>query len=139
MKKNQKGQAVLPLVLFIGAIIFEIVLTGTFINSLLSDLGKGQRLGLRAFSLAQSGIKDAFIKVSRNKEYLTIGQFRNYQINTDGEVVTVEISRLYEHSYFITSTAVAGNRKSRLVAEIYVDPKTGLVSLASFKEVSLSN
>ena len=66
---KERGQITLPFILLVGGIIVEIAIAGLFTAYFLSSANLGERLATRAASAAYSGIQDAMVKITRNKEF----------------------------------------------------------------------
>ena len=69
VKLNSNGQATLSFILLAGGIILEIAIAGSFITYFLSASGLSERLSARAYVAAEAGIRDAQIKITRNKDF----------------------------------------------------------------------
>lgn len=140
LPERQCGQATLSFVLLVGGIIMEIAIAGSLITYFLSTTGLGERVSLRALAAASTGVHDAELKITRNKEFAA-GTF-NYTITLENESAVVNISRIIDsgsgsYIYTITSTGSASTRKRKLVATLVVDQITGLSQLQSFREQPL--
>jgi hypothetical protein len=137
---NSKGQIALPFVLLVGGIIIEIVIAGSFISFFISASSLGERLSVRALSAANTGMYDAIVKISSNKEFGAGGV--NYETGVGDDTVSVSISRSVDDTnnvyvYTVLSTASARNRERKVRAELIVDQLTGKVNLQSVEEVSI--
>lgn len=140
LRTCEKGQTALPLVLLIGSIIVEIAVTAALLSSFAIKTGAGERLGLRALVAANAGIRDAQIKIVRNKEFilgasgtatstLTLGDDR-----ADITLVKETDATNNTYVYTIRSRGSASNRRKQLVAIFVVNQTTGEVRLQSLKE-----
>lgn len=137
MRFFDDGQIALPFILLVSGIIIEITIAGSFITYFLSRSGLGERLSLRASAAANSGIRDAILRITRDKEYASSPQSYNLTVGSDTAAVTV--SRTIDdpqnsYIYTITSTATAGSRKKKLKATVIVNRTTGFIQLQSLKE-----
>ncbi len=137
---NKEGQIALPFVLLVGGIIIEIVLAGSFISFFVNASALGERLSVRALSAANTGIYDAIMKISRNKEFGAGGV--SYEITVGEDSVSVDVSRSSDDTqdiyvYNIESVATARNRSKKVVAVVVVDQVTGKVNLESINEESV--
>lgn len=131
------GQIALPFILLVSGLIIEITIAGSFIAYFLSSSGLGERLILRASAAANSGIRDAMIKIVRNKDFAATTQ--NYDLTVGSDTAAVVVSRtvndeLNIYTYTITSTATAGSRQRKLKAIIIVNKQTGAINLQSLQE-----
>ena len=140
IRKRKNGQIALPFVLLIGGIIIEIVIAGSFISFFVSAVSLGEQLSVRALSAANTGIYDATMKVSSNKEF-GVGEI-NYNIEVGNDTVAVVVSRSSDDAknlylYTIESTATSRSRERKIVAELVVDQTTGQLNLKSIEEKAI--
>lgn len=126
-----KGQTALPVVLLISVIVIEFAIAGAFIAFFASTSGQGARLSARAIAAAEAGIRDAFVKITRDKNFSNI----SYNLTVGDDTATIDVSKnVSSQTFTVTSTAVAGTRKRRLVGVLSVDNTTGRVELVSVEE-----
>jgi uncharacterized protein (UPF0333 family) len=138
---SKNGQIALPFILLVSGIIIEITIAGSFVTYFLSTSGLGERLSLRASAAAHSGIRDAMIRISRDKEYAASQQ--DYDLDVGDDTTAVSVSRTVDNPqnsyiYTITSTATASSRQRKLTATVIVNQTTGFVQLQSLKEEPVS-
>lgn len=138
--KNSKGQIALPFVLLVGGIIVEIVIAGSIVSFFVNASSLGERLSIRALSVANTGVYDAVQKISTNKEFGAGG--KTYTIDIDGSTATVTVSRTEDntnnvYNYSIESEAQVRNRQRKMDARLVVDQTTGQVNLRSIEEVPI--
>ncbi len=141
MTFSRNGQIALPFILLVSGIIVEITIAGSFVTYFLSTSGLGERLSLRASAAAHSGIRDAMIKISRDKDYASAPQ--NYELTVGDDTAAVSVSRTSDdpnnaYIYTITSTATASSRKRKLEATVIVNQTTGFIQLQSLSEEPVS-
>lgn len=131
------GQAALSFILLVSGIIIEIAIAGSFVTFFLSTSGLGERLSARAFAAAQSGVRDAQIKIVRNKDFASVP--KTYSLTIGDDIVSVEVTRTGSgvYAYTINSTGVASTRERKLTSVLAVDATTGLVQLGELEEVAL--
>jgi hypothetical protein len=138
-RKQRSGQATLSFILLVGGIVLEVAIAGSFATYFLSSSGLGERLSARAFTTAEAGIRDAQMRITRNKEFAQSGPV-SYSIGVGIDGVSVDVSRSTLDStnyvFTATSTGTAVSRSRRLVAVLVVNRETGLVQLQSLAEVS---
>jgi uncharacterized protein (UPF0333 family) len=135
------GQIALPFILLVSGIIIEITIAGSFVTYFLSTSGLGERLSLRASAAAHSGIRDAMVRISRDKDYASSPQ--NYELNVGSDTTTVSVTRTAHnptnsYTYTVASTAVAVSRQRKLTATVIVNQTTGFIQLQSLKEESIN-
>ncbi len=132
---NSAGQITLPFILLVGGIIVEIALAGVFTAYFLSSANLGDKLSARAASAAYSGIQDAMIKITRDKEYGT----KNYELVVRDDTANINIAKTEDpggaYVYTIESAARAGSRQKKLVATFVVNSVSGKTTLQSIEEV----
>ncbi|MBI4034058.1 MAG: hypothetical protein HY378_00735 [Candidatus Brennerbacteria bacterium] len=136
-----QGQIALPFILLVSGVIVEVTIAGSFITYFLSTGGLGERLALRASAAAHSGIRDAMIRISRDKSYASSAQ--NYNLTVGDDTTAVSVSRTVDNPqnsyiYTITSTATASSRQRKLKATVIVSQTTGFIQLQSLKEEPVS-
>lgn len=140
---QRNGQMTLPFVLLIGGIIVEVAIAGAFVTYFLSNSGYGERLSVRAAAAAESGIRDAMVKITQNKEFLSDLGNTSYSISVSNETNdTALVSATREtasgkYLYTVTSLGTAVSRQKKYVARIFVDPITGQVELESIQETAV--
>jgi uncharacterized protein (UPF0333 family) len=141
IRKRKNGQIALPFVLLIGGIIIEIVIAGSFISFFVSAVSLGEQLSVRALSAANTGIYDATMKISSNKEFGAGVEGISYNIEVGNDTAVVEVSRSVDpknfYLYTIESTATSRSRERKIVAELVVDQTTGQLSLKSIEEKAI--
>jgi uncharacterized protein (UPF0333 family) len=135
---KKEGQATLAFILLVGGIIMEIAIAGTFVTYFLSGSRVGERLSARALSAAEAGIRDAQIKIARDKDFV-LGTTASYNINIGNDTASIILSKdslsdQKNYIYTISSTGLAGNRQRKLVSTILVDKITGVISFQSLTE-----
>ena len=135
----RSGQATLSFILLVGGIIVEIALAGLFITYFLSTSGAGERFSVRALAAAHTGIRDAQLRIVRNKDFAP-GTY-TFTVGSDSASVTIArtppdpITQTY--LYTITSVGTAFTRRKKLVALMVVNTVTGFAQLQSLTEQSL--
>jgi hypothetical protein len=137
-KSFTSGQATLSFILLVGGIVLEVAIAGSFATYFLSASGLGERLSARAFTTAEAGIRDAQMRIVRDKEFAQSGPV-TYSIGVGIDGVSVVVSRdtsnATSYVFTATSTGTAVNRSRRLVAIMVVNRETGLAQLQSMQEV----
>ena len=132
------GQAALSFIILVSGIIIEIAIAGSFVTYFLSASGLGERLSYRALSVAETGIRDAQVKIVRDKDFVSAGSYV-YSLAVGSDIASVEISRAGSevYTYTIDSTGVASTRERKLVATMIVHATSGLAQLQSITETPL--
>lgn len=130
----QKGIAVLPIVLLISVLIFEVAAAGTFILFISQQTGNTLRRQVEALVSAEAGINDAIIRTVRDKNFSSITPY----IITVGSwrvSVKVEKNQPVVGRHRVTSTASAFSRGKTLRAILIVNATTGQVTIDSIVEI----
>jgi len=137
---SRNGQVALSFILLVSGVIIEVVIAGSFVTYFLSSSGLGERLQSRAASAAYSGVSDALVKISRNRDFGASTQ--NYGLTVGSDSDTVTVSRTLNGSagiyvYTITSLGIASTREKNIVATAVVNQTTGQIQLQSIVDQSL--
>ncbi|MEK7479563.1 MAG: hypothetical protein AAB634_03470 [Patescibacteria group bacterium] len=135
---KERGQITLPFILLVGGIIVEIAIAGLFTAYFLSSANLGERLATRAASAAYSGIQDAMVKITRNKEFGN----QMYSLEIENDSATITVSKADDagggaYLYTIESLARAGSREKKFVANLVVNKISGKTALQSLEEVPI--
>ncbi len=135
-----RGQIALSFILLVSGVIIEIVIAGSFVTYFLSNSGLGERLQSRAATVAYSGLWDALMKISRNRDFGASNQSYGLMVGSDS--ATVDVSRTFDSSaniyvYTVSSLGTAGTRDKNLVATAVVSQVTGQVQLQSVVDQAL--
>lgn len=138
LQKN--GQVALSFILLVSGVIIEIVIAGSLVTYFLSNSGLGERLQSRAATAAYSGLWDALVKISRNRDFGATTQ--NYGLSVGSDSATLTVSRTFDsggnvYVYSITSMGTAGTREKQLAATAVVNGTTGQIQLQSVADQAL--
>lgn len=139
------GQATLSFVLLVSGVIIEIAIAGSIIAFFLSGAGLGERLSARALGVAQAGIRDAQMRITRNKELCSSGCTSltplSYVISMGEDSANVSIILNFtdfdNYIFTIASIGTASTRKKKFESVLVVNKMTGVVQLKSFEELSV--
>lgn len=140
---KREGQLTLPFVLLIGGIIVEVAIAGAFVTYFLSNSGYGERLAIRATAAAETGVRDAMVKITQNKEYVSEAGETSYSLyvsedNNDFALVTVSrVTSGSKYVYTVISLGTAVSRQKKFTAVISVNPTTGTSELESIQETAI--
>lgn len=133
--QERGGQATLSFILLVSGLVLEIAIAGTFVTYFFSASALGERLSARAFSVANSGVRDAQMRITRSKDFT--GSF-TLQLGSDSSSVSVARAILgSNYVYTITSVGTAGTRQRKFVATITADQVSGAVTQQSVVEQSV--
>jgi hypothetical protein len=134
--KTKVGIAALPTILLIGGIIVEIAIAGVFIAYFLSQSGFGAKLSAEALAAAESGVQDAFIRISRDKNFVSPSPY-SVSVGSRSAQITVLGETPLPGKKQITSLGSASIKRRQLQAVVNVDSNTGEVKVESIKEIPL--
>lgn len=134
--EGARGQIALPFILLVSGIIIEIVVAGSLTSYFASGSGFGARLDSRASTAAYSGINDALIQLTKNKDFGTANPSYGVSVGSDTATVTFSLLNSY-YTYSVTAVGIAGTRQKKIVATIVVASTTGTVDLTALNEVSV--
>jgi len=134
-KKLIRGQAALPTIVLVGGIMIEIVLAGTLLVFFFNNSVYGTRLSAEALEAARSGIQDALIKLSANKNFSG-----TYEFSLGGSVsaeITVDQdpAGYSEEKVRVVSIGQGITRNRKLEAIVNVEKVAGVVQIESVVEV----
>lgn len=138
-----KGQVTLPVIILISGIVIEIAVAGSFIAYFLSNEGLGGRLSARAEVAAFSGVNDALIKITRDKEFKnnSCSDPFSYDLLIDKDEANIKVCREDNGNAYIYTVTVLGeaaNRQKKFIGTVIVDKLTGKVELKSIIEAPIS-
>lgn len=134
----ERGIAILPIILLVSAMIFEVAAAGTFILFISQQTGVTLRRQVESFAAAEAGIHDALIKIIRDKNFPT--PELPYNLTIGDWTVTVTITKnnnctgALSGKNCVTSSARAFSRGKTLQAILTVNATTGQVSIDSITE-----
>lgn len=136
----KRGQMSLPVILIICGVFIEIAIAGAFIVGFMISSGQGERLSVRALAAAETGLRDSFIKIARDKSFLPSPNPYVLSVNDDSVSVFVERTPLDANftSYQVTAAGIAGTRQRKLVSSLLVDNNTGETKLQSIEETTIN-
>ena len=128
------GQAALPTVILIGAIIIELAIAAVFISYILSTIIYGEKISAQALVTAEAGIEDALLRIARDKNF-SLG----YSITLSPGTADVNVIRnpasypMGRHK--IISVGRVLDKRRKIQAIVIVDPISGKVDLESIREI----
>jgi hypothetical protein len=134
-KYHQKGIALLPAVLMIGAIMVELNIALVFVIYLSNLSSYGTRLSQEALYAAKAGVNDAVLRTVRDKDFPS--DYSNYNIAIGRVSVAIIVNKNIPFTYQNTITAIATvlNRQKTVEAIISINSINGEVSIVSFEEI----
>lgn len=144
------GAAAISTILIIAVIVSEIAIAALVTSYFASQGQLGTRIVYNASFAAQSGIDDALLKITRNKDFNPSPN--PYSISIGGATAQVTVcidktttnestpcnntSGVVTGTREITSVGTALNREVKMRALIYLNPTTGLINIQYLKEIS---
>ncbi len=135
---SRTGQATLSFVLLIGGIIIEVAIAGSFLVYALSNTRLSEKMLFRARIAAEAGLRDAQLRITRNKEIDSV----SYNLDVGSDRATVNVVRGISadpafYTYTIISHGVASGRNKKLQAIISVNASTGVATVSALNDLSL--
>ena len=135
---NKRGAITLLSVLTLSAILLSIGTAMAFLSFFQNDASRDQEDATASFYIAESGIKDALLKIARNKNYGTTPS--SYVITEENGQTDVEIDFLSfatettPGQIRITSTGNIADtfKKIEAIVNIEID---GVIKVSSWKEL----
>jgi uncharacterized protein (UPF0333 family) len=137
---KQKGQVALPFMLLIGSILIEIAIAGALMMYFFGSSRLAERLYARAGAVANTGIKNAIMNISRDKDFVpTATCLPTSTITTNSDTASVVVcktdtSGVESYIYTISSLGIAGGRQKKIEATVDVNKITGKVEVNSITE-----
>ena len=135
-KVKSAGIAALPIILILGGLIGEIVIAATLSSYLLINAQFGIRLSNEAFLASQAGIKDALLRVTRDKNFSSVLYVLAVN-NASADVTVCKDICVGAGKDQIISIGKSQSRNRKLEAIAAIDSVTGEVRLESLKELEL--
>jgi len=127
---HSKGAIALPTILMLASILLAIGLAINLSSNNKIETIKNNENALSAFYLSEAGIKDALIKIARNKNYCT-----NYTLQTSkGSADIVFDGSPPPNQIIITSTGVSDNNTKKIHASYNID-NNGKLTQLSWQEI----
>lgn len=140
------GAAAISTILIIGVIVSEVAIAALITSYFASQGGFGTRIVYNASFAAQSGIEDALLKITRNKDTNSI---TSYVITVGSATASVTLCKVLTASvgscgtpslasgtFDIISLGISLNKEVKINARLYANPTTGLVNIQYLKEIS---
>ena len=128
-----QGQATISFILLLGGIIMEVAIAGALVMYFAGNAGAQEQFLARARTAAYAGIRDAQLKIMRNKEL----PVSSYTFFVGKDVASTTIARTVlagTYRYDVHAQGIALRRVYPMYATFFVDETTGIVSLQSLQE-----
>ncbi|OGG38235.1 hypothetical protein A3D55_01665 [Candidatus Jorgensenbacteria bacterium RIFCSPHIGHO2_02_FULL_45_20] len=140
-RRKMRGQMTLPFILLVSGIIVEISIAGSFVAYFLSTSGYGERLSVRANAAANSGVRDAMVRIAQNKEFVSnlCSDPYSYPVLVGDDASSVSVCRITDEAsnkyvFSIEGIGYAGSRQKKIFAQALVDSITGHIQIESISE-----
>ena len=134
-----KGQVLLPTVLILGFLVMTIGLIGLFVVANLNRANYAIRLSTSALAAAESGIRDAQLRIIRGTNELNcLLSFEGFSYNYDlvvGSYKAYVCVTAIVNSYTVDSLGVAGSQKKKVRGVFDVDAVTKQLRVGSINEI----
>ena len=128
-----RGQAFLALILLIGGIAVLVGLTLAPLVSSFVDTGYGYQSSVQAEAVANSGVEDALLQISRNADFFSSG----YSVAAGSSTATVAVTQDSPSAGLVTilSTATVSNRTTKVNVVVAVNASTSQATVVSWKTI----
>ena len=133
-KRENSGIIALATIILMSAIILEIGLVTAFVIYTLNNINYGTRLSSEALLAAKTGIDDALLKLSRNKDFFSSYSL-SYNISVGTRTALVSAT-IIPSGIQVVSEGVAFNKHRKIQAIFDIDQTTGIVRIVSQKELA---
>ncbi len=124
----EKGAIALPSVLILSAVLLAIALALSLSSNSQNNMTQSKDKSIRAFYIAEAGIKDAEEKIARNKNYDT-----NYNLPLNGGNAAITIDNSIPSNTIVTSEGTLENNTKTIEVILNVDGN-GKALQSSWKE-----
>lgn len=146
------GAAAISTILIVGIIVSEVAVTSLAASYLASQGSLGNMSTFNASFAAQSGIDDALMKVSRNKDFspnpdpytLGVGSAsaqitvcKDATSSTSTPSCNTPVPTSAHGTFEITSLGTASGKEVDIRALLFSDPNTGMMTVKSILEISV--
>ncbi|MBW6441229.1 hypothetical protein K0B03_04375 [Patescibacteria group bacterium] len=128
---SQNGLVALPSIVILSLIMLTIGIAMSFSSFTQNTISFNSEITQRSYFVAESGIKDAMMKITRNKNYNIDYAL---QINADEAIVTFDTS--IPNQTKVTSTSTINNHTKKIEATLDVT-SSGKVTILSWHELSI--
>lgn len=130
---SPSGAAALPAVIALSMILLLVGLAMTFSGYIQNNIVQNQNKSILALYIADSGLKDAMQKVTRDKDYDT-SVVGSYNLAVNGGEASIAITRLGGGQTQIVSSGVFDNITKKLKTVLDVSSE-GKVTINSWEEL----
>ncbi len=140
---SRSGIVALPAMLLIGGIIVEIGIAGLLVSYFLTQSNFGVKLSAQALAAAQTGVKDATLKIIRDKDFsdsysINIGnQSSQITVCKDFKTVSTFCDTQNSGKHEIISLGIVQKKQRKIQAILNVNSITGEVKIESVKEIEI--
>ena len=119
----------------------QVAIAGSVVGYLSTSSRFSERLSARAMAAASAGLRDAQIRISRDRTYGELSDTYSFAVGSD--TVEVTVSRVADDSngvyiYTVSSIGSALARQKRLVGTIFINQANGLLELKSVEEETIN-
>lgn len=133
--RPEKGASVLVSVVVIMVLLISVSLTIAALGLGEINISTNDKEAKEALSNAEAGVKDALIKVVRNRNFQALSP--GYELQLTKGTATIEVIKDIpsQNKDTVYSTGNVNDKKRRIEAILNIDSK-GKVTIDSFKEVT---
>lgn len=127
---SQKGLVAMPAIVILSIIMLTIGITTSFLSFNQNNISANNHLSQKTYYIAETGIKDAFLKIARNKKYDT-----DYSLPINNGIANIVFDTSIPNQTKIISTGIINNYTKKIQVTLNVTTN-GKVTLESWIELS---
>lgn len=128
---SQQGLIALPSIVILSIIMLVIGIAMSFSAFTQNNISYDNYASQKAYYIAEAGIKDATMKITRNKNYNT-----NYSLSINDGIASVVFDTSVPNQIKITSVSTINNYTKKIQAVLNVTAN-GKVTIASWNELTI--
>ena len=128
---SESGLIALPSIIILSMIILTIGISMSFSSFTQNNISSNNYSSQKSFFVAEAGIKDAIMKITRNKNYNTA-----FILLIDEDTANVTINTTDPTRPIITSVSTINNYTKKIQATLNIT-QNGKVTILSWNELSI--
>ena len=131
---SRRGQATLGFVFLVAAIIILVSISFVFVVVSLINSGYAYQSAQQASFAANSGVEDALLHISRDKDFDSSGY--SFQVGASSVTVSVASNTPALGEKSIIARAISGTNSRRVLAIVTVPTSTTALNILSWSEIT---
>lgn len=128
---SQSGLIAMPSIIILSIIMLTIGIAMSFSSFIQNNISFDNYISQKAYCIAEAGIKDATMKITRNKNYSA-----NYSLPINNGVANITFDASIPNQTKITSASAINNYTKKIQAILNVT-NNGKVTIMSWNELSI--